>query len=73
MLSIIIGIVVIGLGLIGLGMKWFDGISGLKLLLQGLVAFVPISLILGGFIAIVSGMSSIKDKAGSESASEEKK
>lgn len=68
-MSIIVGGVVVVLGLMGL-LSWWD------LFLKGLKATVPAMLIFGGAIAVIAGISELKDEAAAkkeEKKEEEKK
>ena len=63
-LSVIIGAIVTLLGLLGLA-RWFSAFIFL------LKASIPAMLIFGGFIAVIAGISEIRDEAASKK--EEKK
>ena len=58
-LSVIIGAIVALLGLLGLINWWGDFI----LILKG---SIPVMLIFGGIIAVIAGLSEIKDEAASK-------
>ena len=63
MMSIIMGLITIALGVAGMVMKWFGGeVTGLQMFVRALVAIVPALLIVSGLIAIIAGISNMKDR-----------
>jgi Na+/phosphate symporter len=63
MMSIIIGLITISLGIAGMAIKWWGEVTGFQLFLKAFIAIMPILLIIGGLIAIVAGISGLKDKS----------
>lgn len=58
-MSVIIGAAVAGLGLMGLAGWWCDFLTVLK-------GTVPAMLVFGGVIAVIAGVSELKDEAASK-------
>ena len=80
MISLIVGVICVMLGVYGLAREWvFCGnIRGIVMLGKALVASVPFLLVVGGVIAAIAGVSSLREQRATqeeikESEEEEKK
>ena len=62
MMSIIGGLIAAALCVFGLCFTWF-GQKGYIYFLKGLAASLPALLIVGGVIAVIAGIGSLKDRA----------
>ena len=62
MASMIGGLIAVVLGVLGVGATYW-GQKGYVYLVKGLAASVPALLVIGGIIAFIAGIGSLKDRA----------